>query len=341
MRYATIATVVALSVSLTNAAFADESVKTRRTKSKKPVAAASAKAQPKSSPSTSAGAPAAAPPASAAPVAAQPSAPPPAPVAAGAAAAPAPVSTTTLTSASAPSAEPSVASSPAPVVAVAPAAATAKDAPSVAEGVVPRAGSGFVLNVGLGAGFLGGSVADGIDLDGRLTTADIRVGAYVNPHLAILVGFRGGLGSPDKGCAGSCSDLYHFQVPLVAQYAFVDRSRGVYLESGFGIASTYIAKSTEKDFTQGAPNERLRATAPLDFKVGIGYRYPFGGEPSTAGHDGHASTQALDVRLGLDVGRFSSFAYSVSGKEIAGDIDSEKTALHTMFGLTAGYSFTP
>ncbi|MBX3207321.1 MAG: hypothetical protein KF764_19900 [Labilithrix sp.] len=228
-----------------------------------------------------------------------------------------------------PPAEPA-APAPAPVVEAPPskdksAAAPASDEP-------PTAGTGFVLTIGSGAGFLGGEAVEGIDIASALVTFDVKLGGYLTPQFGIMAGLQGGYGALIEGCAGTCSNGYAYQIPVVAQYAFKDRSRGAYVEGGLALFTTY-GGSTKSD--SGDSPEALKVSAPVDFKVGAGYRFPMGAASDKA------ATTALDLRFGADLGQFKKVEYSSVGGSVDGDIASAHQAMHFALGLSVGYHFAP
>lgn len=226
----------------------------------------------------------------------------------------------------------------APVVEIEPAASapTPKDqAPAVRErGEPPLAGTGFVLSLGTGLSVLGGSIAEDFDVGAMLATFEIQAGVYVTPKFGLLAGVKGGYGALTSGCAGSCTNAFAYQFPLVAQYAFTDRSRGAYLEGGLALLTTYLA-STDTRANPGASPELLTFSAPADFKLGLGYRVPVGATAKKA------ATSALDLKLGVDFGQFKSLEYRNVRASVAGDIVSARQAGHTTVGLTVGYHFSP
>ena len=193
--------------------------------------------------------------------------------------------------------------------------------------------AGFVLVLGSGLGFLGGKAAEGIDVSAGLLTFDLQLGAYVSQHVGFMAGVRGGYGALIDGCAGSCTKAFAYQLPVVAQYAFNDRSRGAYLEGGLALFTTY-GGSTDTATTGDSP-ETLKVSAPIDLKLGAGYRIPMGATAEKA------STTAFDLHFGLDLGQFKSLEYGSVAGSVKGDVLSERQAMHFALGLSAGYHFSP
>ena len=231
----------------------------------------------------------------------------------------------------------------APATAAAPAALTvtpapeaAKDAPATASTASerPSAGPGFVMTLGSGGSYVGGAIVEGVALGAGLVTFDLKLGGYITPHVGILAGVQGGFGALFEGCSGTCSKAVHYQIPIVAQYAFEDRTKGAYLEGGIGIVSTYRASTDSEKNPDQAP-ESLEASAPFDFKLGVGYRIPI-----SAVRD-KVATSAFDLRLGADLGQFKKIDYRTVGVELAGDVVNDRQAMHFALGFSAGYHFAP
>jgi hypothetical protein len=188
--------------------------------------------------------------------------------------------------------------------------------------------------LGTGASYLGGGIAKDIGLGAALMTFDVKLGGYVTPHFGIMAGVQAGVGAMWEGCSDTCANAVHYQIPIVAQYAFKDRSQGAYVEGGLGILSTYLA-STDSKTQPELPPEALRLSAPVDVKLGVGYRIPV-----SAARD-KAATGAFDIRLGADVGQFRKLEYTTVVGSVAGDIASERQATHFTLGFSAGYHFAP
>ena len=222
---------------------------------------------------------------------------------------------------------------PAPATA-APAAAPAKDAPAAApaSSVPPSAGPGFVMVIGSGASFMGGQIAKDLPIAAGLVSFDLKLGGYITPHFGLMAGVQAGYGALFDGCSGTCVNAVHYQLPIVAEYAFKDRRRGAYIEGGIGILSTYLASTGD---SSDDPPETLEVSSPVDFKLGVGYRLPSAASP------GKTATSALDLRLGVDLGQFKKLEYGSIAGDVAGDIVSDRQAMHFAIGLSAGYYFAP
>jgi len=221
----------------------------------------------------------------------------------------------------------------APPVAASP---TAQPAPSQvdrpgtpASREVPLAGPGFVLSFGSGGGVLLGEAVKDLGVTGGFVTLDVRVGAYVTERIGILGGVQAGYGVMNKACS-ECN-AYTYQLPVVAQYAFVDRARGPYVEGGLGLFTTY-AGYTKK--SSSPETVSLRST--VDLKVAVGIRIPLG-----APSKDKAPTTACDIRLGFDLGRFTSLEYKSVRSDVSGDIRDDRRAMHYLVGLLASYHFAP
>ncbi len=218
------------------------------------------------------------------------------------------------------------------IVVEAPRASADKSATAPKKGDPPSAGPGFVLVLGSGLGFLGGKAAEGIDVSAGLVTFDLQLGAYVSQHVGIMAGVRGGYGALIDGCAGSCTKAFAYHLPVVVQYALKDRSRGAYFEGGLALFTTYGGST---DTASGDSPETLKVSAPIDLKLGAGYRIPMNATPEKA------ATTAFDLRFGVDLGQFKSLEYGSVAGSVKGDVLSERQAMHFALGLSAGYHFSP
>ena len=123
-----------------------------------------------------------------------------------------------------------------------------------------------------------------------------------------------------------------YQLPVVAQYAFNDRSRGAYLEGGLALFTTYGGST---DTASGDSPETLKVSAPIDLKLGAGSRIPMNATAEKA------ATTAFDLHFGLDLGQFKSIEYGSVIGSVKGDVVSEHQAMHFALGLSAGYHFSP
>jgi hypothetical protein len=207
-----------------------------------------------------------------------------------------------------------------------------KDQPATAAATEPpSAGPGFVLTLSSGLGSLNGKIGEGLGVGAMFLTVDLKLGAYVTSHLGFLAGVQGGYGFMYEGCAGSCTNAFTYQLPIVAQYAFEDRRRGAYVEGGLALLTTYAASTDTKAHPDASP-ETLAMSAPIDLQLGVGYRI--------APRDSKRN-DSLDLRFGMDVGQFKSVEYGSVAGEVAGDIASERQAMHFALGLTVGYHFVP
>jgi hypothetical protein len=231
--------------------------------------------------------------------------------------------------------------------------APAEEAPVVRERVPARRthrtyetyeeGSGFVL--GLTPGMLvvpggklfdGGSAADmsgfGPGLGGELSGA-----YYFTPNVGLKLGLRytfdhkglegcQGLGSStgNSSCNGST-----FQLPVTVQYALQNRKRGLYLEGGIGLLTSY-----SMGVSQGDATEQL--TFHNDFlegKLGGGYRIPF------TQKDG-PSRFGADIFAQADFGQFNMMTLSQTGAA-SQTADVDQKAFHYMVAIGVALHVTP
>lgn len=234
------------------------------------------------------------------------------------------IAATVLTTATA-----SAEASESPPVSPAPPAADQPTGTPPARGPI-SAGPGFVGSLGMGFVGLGGSLLSDVGVGAALASMDLRLGGYVTPHIGLMAGVQGGYGGLSAGCAGTCSNALHVQLPVVVQYAFIDRVRGVYVEAGVGILSTLWASTGVDD---DGPVETLKASTPFDYKLGAGYRFALAAPP------GKVATKALDLRLNVDLGQYRSIDYRTAVGEISGDIADGMRAMHVAVGLNLAYQF--
>lgn len=211
---------------------------------------------------------------------------------------------------------------------------------SAAEAPMPQpptpaepAGRGVVLSFGTGGAFLGGEIGKGLPISGAQATFDIRFGGYFTNRIGVVAGIQGGYGSLIEGCASKCSNAFSYQLPIVAQVSLQDRLRGAYFEGGLAILSTYGA-STGKEGS--ASPEALQVRSIADLKLGIGYRFAAKTQPGSK-----ATTTAMDIRFGVDLGQFDKVEYRAVGTDVDGDVRPEMKALHYAFSLGVGYHFAP
>jgi hypothetical protein len=201
--------------------------------------------------------------------------------------------------------------------------------------VRPSAGRGFVFSLSAGLGVLTGEIAKRVDVGGAYATLEGRAGYFVTPHLGIFAGVQGGYGGLWSGCSGTCDNALSFQFPVGMEYAFADRTRGVFVDAGAAVLSTYLA-STKADAngTDDSP-ETLTMSTPFDFKIGAGYRFgPFGSSTKDA-------KQSIELRLGVDFGQFKSVEYKSVLSDVDGDISDSRQAFHYVVGLSVGTSLAP
>lgn len=197
-----------------------------------------------------------------------------------------------------------------------------KDTPNAAAAAKKASPTGAVFDFGMSGGALGGSLAEGIDLGGFLGGFELRAGGYVSEHVGIIGGLSAGTGSLGEGCAAKCNNVFHYALPVVVQYAFEDRTRGAYVETGFKLLPTVKASSGD------GGGESLAMSGLLDVKLGVGYRIP-------------VAVGALDLRAGFDFGEFNQIKYESLAGSVEGEIVEERRALHYVASLGVGWHFAP
>jgi hypothetical protein len=158
----------------------------------------------------------------------------------------------------------------------------------------------------------------------------LTLGGYLTPHVGVLGGFRGTFGhdgvsgchngiTKDSNCGGST-----LQIPLLVEYAFVNRRSGLYARGGVGLFTTYKAygDAGKYSFSNDYP----------ELKAGIGYRIEGGPAKGLFG---------LDVFVDGDVGKFTSLSAHTASGGVDGDVASDKRAYHAMIELGVGIHFSP
>lgn len=189
------------------------------------------------------------------------------------------------------------------------------------EGVAP---TGLVLSSSLVALAPLTPLADG----GKLLTAgvglELRVGGYFTDHLGITAGFR--VSGGHMVCHDNkelCSGIA-VQLPLMLEIAQA-RNNGLYGEVGVGFLTAYLF---------GKDPSYMRVWTPAVLKGGLGYRV------GNLAKGDFERGLAVDVRLGADVGRMTS--YSIEGfsdvKDASGSIDNP--TLYLSAGLSVGVHFS-
>jgi hypothetical protein len=197
------------------------------------------------------------------------------------------------------------------------------------------AGAGFVLSVAAGMTVLGGGIAQTWNVGAILSNVELKLGGYLSPHVGIMAGIQGAYGTATAGCVNRCGSAVAFQFPIVSQYAFQDRTRGVFLEAGIAVLPTYLASSGDsQDYPRKAP-ETLTVSAPFDVKLGLGYRI------AGAAEAGKAANASLEIRFGVDIGEFKSVQYATGSQRLDLEIDSEKRTLHGAVFIGLGYQYAP
>jgi hypothetical protein len=236
---------------------------------------------------------------------------------------------------------------PAPTVALASAAPPAgaagtvkpaADRPETAPRTKIESPTGATFEVGAGMRFMSGAMskdADGVNAFGGVLA--LRGGYYFTRHLGVLAGVEGSYGYMGKGCV-SVEDshgrepicvAYSVKVPLVAQYAFVNRSRGVYLEGGLSLLNVQVFTAHPTvDST-----ESLTMFSPVDLSLGAGYRF----DVAPLGTDGTRSI--LDMSLRADVGQFTSGSVSYADRSASRTVAPDDRAFHVALTLNVARRF--
>lgn len=211
--------------------------------------------------------------------------------------------------------------------------APAKDAPVAAASTEPPAAKGgFDLTIGMGARYLGGRIAQAVPVNGVVADLDFRIGAYITKRIGIVGGITAGSGGLGSGCVNDCSNAIHFRLPVVAQYAFVDRTRGLYVEAGAAFASSLLA-STDSKKNPGVPPETLALFSPIDAEVGLGYRFPLNATETKA------ARSTFDLRLSGNFGQYQNIDSGRVQGSFSGPIPSEQRDFHFGVGLGLAYHF--
>lgn len=197
-----------------------------------------------------------------------------------------------------------------------PAATTAEPSPGANN---DSASPGFLLAARLGAlVVLENSGTVGQLKPGLALSA--TAGFFPIAQLGIFVGYRGSvlhLFHSDTVCGGRTS-----QIPVVLEYAPEGRTRGLFVDGGVGLLnSVRIDPCFSVDAAETFSN-------PVTGKLAVGYRR---GVSNTSGW-------GLEVRLGVDVGSFSS--YELEGRTGLSDSNSLHY-LYNVVDLTMGIYYAP
>jgi len=164
--------------------------------------------------------------------------------------------------------------------------------------------SGFVLQIGGGVLAPTQSFTGGMRPIGPGAATELRVGYYATPHFAILMGVRGSYGHELAG-AGSSSQGYSLQAPVLFQIAAKDRTRGVYFDVGVGLGTTYGGSA--------GSGVTYTLTSPVEGKFGLGYRI--------GGAGAARSPVSLDFNIGMDVGAIDNVEIETSDGSFSGKGD--------------------
>lgn len=145
--------------------------------------------------------------------------------------------------------------------------------------------SGWVFQLGTGVLAPTSPFIPGLRTLGPGAAFDARLGYYAGAHVGLLVGVRGSYGHTLPGCSG-CDAGYSYQLPVMLQLAAIDRTRGVYVDAGVGLGTTYGGKA--------GSSASYTMTSAVEAKLGLGYRFGSAGAARSA--------TSFDLNLGVDVG---------------------------------------
>jgi hypothetical protein len=162
------------------------------------------------------------------------------------------------------------------------------------------------------------------------TGFSLTLGLYPVRHFGVLFGFRGSYGhSGFDGCDASASDAscggYSVQVPAMLEYDVVDRTRGLFLQGGLGLFTSYHA--------YGDATTMTLTNNFAEYKAAVGWRIPFR-------HDeARPSPMGLEIFAGADFGEFASAEVHDVNGDFSGSITTP--AWHYTFEIGVGAHFTP
>ncbi|MEA2747503.1 MAG: hypothetical protein QOI41_1646 [Myxococcales bacterium] len=176
--------------------------------------------------------------------------------------------------------------------------------------------TGFVMQLGTGGLVPTSAFVKGVPTLGPGISLDLRVGYYATPHFGILVGFRGSYGHEISGCGDSCPGGYSLQAPVMLQFISKDRTRGVYVEVGVGLGTTYAG-------TVGSGSYSL--SSPIEMKAGLGYRFP--------GPGGAGRSATVDLNFGADGGSITSAEVHTKEGTTSAKVDGPTHAVIAMSAI--------
>jgi hypothetical protein len=224
-----------------------------------------------------------------------------------------------------PAAPPDTATPPhlAPVAAPAtPAAGTARpEAATQTDPAKPDAtGAGIALSIG--ALLPAGEIASGVDMNdfyGVQPAATFLVQGYVHKNFGLAGGLRASYaGSGGKKCP-TCTG-YSFQVPVLAELAFMDRKVGPYVQLGMGFGTRFNVAGS--GVTMTSRNDGV------EFKFGIGYRFL----------PGASRRVGFTLFANLDRGEMTSLDVSLPGEGLS-ELTITRRSSHFTGELGLGVSF--
>ena len=109
------------------------------------------------------------------------------------------------------------------------------------------------------------------------------------------------------------------KVPVVAQYAFVNRKQGAFIEGGLALANLQLFTAGEEKSRHG-----LAMLAPVDLTFGAGYRF---------------ASVPMEVHIRADIGQYTRAWAWGPGGSASGEVASEDRALHGAIAIGFGRRF--
>lgn len=195
-----------------------------------------------------------------------------------------------------------------------------KPADKPAEAPAPASPTGALFDLGAGAMYTGGQIAKDAKLGALEVVFAFRGGYYFTQHVGLVGGVELGFGNLTTGCEdahGKESDkcgAFSAKLPVVVQYAFENKHRGVYVEGG--VSALHVHGLTATD-------QLAMFFSPADLSLGLGMRVPYAVDPK-------AKAGTLELRFRGEAGMFTMGSFRDGDASVSGDV-TEKS-LH--YGLT-------
>jgi hypothetical protein len=167
--------------------------------------------------------------------------------------------------------------------------------------------------------YLDGHLGDEWAVSTVQSTVGVALAAYPTRHVGLSAGLEGGYGTLMEGCWGECDKAYSLRVPLRAEVAVRGRFVGPYADAGLSFVNAHSAiggKGSEHP-------EHITMSSPATLSLGGGYRLPL-------------FASSLDLRAGLEVGRFGKIRYEDEHTTWTED-RFRALGLHYAMTLTAGF----